>query len=45
MNPGEHENVDHVDVAAVAGDVTAGQMLDARCAQGVASVLQEGHQG
>lgn len=42
VNPGEPANVGHVDVAAVAGDVAAGQVLDARKA--LAGVLQDGHQ-
>ena len=43
VNPGEPANVDHVNIAAVAYDVGAGQVLDARKA--LAGVLQDGHQG
>ena len=48
MDPGKHADVDQIDVAAVAGDVDAGQVLDARAALAGAiavGVLQDGHQG
>ena len=48
VDPGEHADVDQMDVAAVAGDVDAGQVLDARAALAGAiavGVLQDGHQG
>ena len=48
VDPGERADVDQVDVAAVAGDVDAGQALDPRAALAGAiagGVLQAGHQG
>ncbi len=48
VDPGERADVDQVDVVAVAGDVDAGQVLDARAALASAiavGVLQDGQQG